>query len=651
MNITERVVNAYAAFAGNQKTENSVTDGNAFLRYGNRHKRILQDWSQVEMSDEDMYTGYSYAAIKKRANRSSVLGKRFLYTDAAPKVMEASKQKDEELKHPYLDLIKKSKEFSQRRFWHDISTYLDLEGVYYLMAVRAISENADGTTKVGEIQKFVMMNPYNVRRVRNESTGEIGGYIESRDGMYREIPKEMVIEIRLLNPFDNDRPYSMTDAAKENQFTLKQAGDLTRHSIKGNINAPGIITTDVLLEDQIFDNFVSRLQNGVKGEPLYGNGPGAIKWQDMQIDLDKAALDKINEIHRSMLFAVSGVSKTAMGIEESGTGREVSKTQKDDFTENAVMPQIEDIIDALNLDYRQWYPEWEQNEYEIMLDNPLETDRDAEAKEIENNTKRYELTNKLVNLGYEYQIAARYAEGEITLEELGEPTLEEELTDQEAEEIAMREMGMDPNEQDQEPENGDEVEDIDGSENKKKPAGFNKFTARPENEPIEFVANRFVDPKENEKKLTAAKKRVQARLKAKKEAEKLAKKAEKEGKKKDVETPVTPKPENLPPTETPVTPIKTTIKTTVRTEEPVLAPNTVEDRLKAVNQIAARDFPDLYDGMGIDMDKLGCIMMDTESIPVLQFVKNPDGDLFRETNYDQSPVPGETQAHVTSTLR
>ena len=47
------------------------------------------------------------------------------------------------------------------------------------------------------------------------------------------------------------------------------------------------------LPDDQFDNFVSRVKNHGRGEPLFGNGAGTVSWIDMQIDLDKAALDKI----------------------------------------------------------------------------------------------------------------------------------------------------------------------------------------------------------------------------------------------------------------------------------------------------------------------------------------------------------------------
>ena len=443
MKFSERVTNAVKAFtAPTEKATNSSNPAQDFLRYGNKNTVMAQDWSQVQVSDRDMYTGYSYAAINKRANRAVILGKRYLKTDANPALIQSAKEKDQDVEHPYLKLIRESTEFSQRKFWYDISTYLDLEGVYYLMAVRAVAGSGDNIKKVGAIQKLVMLNPYEVKRIIKESTGEVGGYLESHNGRWREIPKEMIIEIKLLNPFDQDEAFSMTDAAKESQYTLKSANDYTRHSIKGNINAPGAISTDVVLEDHIFDNFISRIKYHEKGEPLYGNGSGAINWTSMQIDLDKAALDKINEIHRATLFAVSGTSKTSMGIEESGTGREVSKTQKDDFTEGAIMPQIENIIDALNLDYRKWYTsEWNKNKYEIILDNPLESDHDAELKDIDVQQRRLEMSQQLVQAGYDERLAYQYSMGLIDVTGLGQPTLEEELSDQQAYIMALREAG------------------------------------------------------------------------------------------------------------------------------------------------------------------------------------------------------------------
>lgn len=390
-----------------------------FLRFGGR-KPLVQDWSKVIMTDKDLYTGYSYAAINNRANRLAQMGSDNVKTDANTKTMKANKSTGEVLKHPYLDVIDKSKTFSNYQFWYNISTFMDLEGVYYLLVIR----NVQGS-RVGNVQEFKLLNPYNVRRIRNKDTGEIGGYVEARDGLVRNIPKEMIIDIRTLNPFSSDDPYAMTDAMKEFQYTLKQAGDYTRHSLKNNMAAPGILSTDMLLEDEQFKNFVSRVTNQEKGLPLFGNGAGAITWDAMQIDLDKAGLDKINEINRSTVMAVSGVGKTMMSIEESGTTRETAKVQKDLFVEAHIMPQLQFILDALNQDYKKYYEsDYETYGYNLYIDNPLGIDRDAELKDIDIRSKSFEMYNSLVNKGYTAELSAKYTDGEITLEELGQPTEE-----------------------------------------------------------------------------------------------------------------------------------------------------------------------------------------------------------------------------------
>ena len=413
-NITNTFRNIVSSFTKNS-AERGLSDPYEFFRNGPR--RMPATWSMAEISDKDFYTGYGFAVVNKRANRSVVLGKRYLFTDAKESVIADANERGERIVHPYLDLIRDSTDFSERDFWYHISTYLDLEGVYYLMAVRAVSPSG----RVGHIQKFSMLNPYNVRAVTN-SKGEIGGYIEQRNGLQREIPKEMIIPIRLFNPFDPDKPYSLADAARDAQFTMKQANDFAREAIDGNLNSPGILSSSIELPEDQFDNFVERVKYHGRGEPLFGNGSGALSWIDMQTDLDKAALDKINSISRDALLAVSGLSKTGVGVEESGTGREVSRTQKDDFTENAVMPQVENIIDALNLDYRKSYvDEYKKTKYNIALDNPLETDRDAERADVEIRREQFALMQEALSAGYSYEVASKYARGVLNITDLGVP--------------------------------------------------------------------------------------------------------------------------------------------------------------------------------------------------------------------------------------
>lgn len=406
---------------------NSIDVGQAnarqFLKYGN--KRLLPDWTAFTLDDASFYTQYGYAAINNRANVVARVAEAEVWTDAKDELMK----KDRAVVHPYLELINNSTDFSAYQFWSDISTYMDITGIYYLMAIRGIGEG-----KVGRVQSLKLLNPYNIRRVVRKDTLELGGYVENRNGMQREIPKEMIIEFRELNPFDQQSQFSKKDASQGAQYNLQTADDYTRHALKNNINSPGIITTDVIIPDEDFDNFRRRI-NGTdrKGEPIYGNGPGSIKWDPMQIDLDKSALANINEINRDSLFAVTGVSKTIMGIEQSGTTRETAKVQKDLYLENHILPRIQKIIDALNLDYKRNYPkDFESNNFVIKVVNPTKSDVEIDQKQAEVRAKELDLYNTLIEKGYNEEIAGKYAIGDIDATELGKTPKKDKTADEQS---------------------------------------------------------------------------------------------------------------------------------------------------------------------------------------------------------------------------
>jgi hypothetical protein len=393
-------------------SKNSMTLplGRRFLKYG--VDKMYPNWSEVVMTDQDHYSGHSYAAIRNRANQVNVI---------KDHITTKTDKDNSDFVHPYLTLIKESPNFSAFWFWLVISTYLDLEGVFYLLVVRNYNDSRRGAVK-----EFKLLNPYKIRRVINQETMEVAGYIETRGTMTRELPKEMVIEIRELNPFDWNEPYAMTDAAKESNFTLKTAGDYTRHALKSNINSPGIITTDIMLPEEKFKNFAERIKNHTKGEPLFGNGAGTIKWDPMQTELAKAALKDVNEINRDSLFSVAGMSKTMMGIEQSGTTRETSRVQKDLLTEMQTLPRIQLILDALNQDYKINYPqEYETNGKPMLeIQNPNKTDHEAEKADVEVKQSRADLYSTLIDKGYKPQIAADYVSGKIDIAGLGKPTEE-----------------------------------------------------------------------------------------------------------------------------------------------------------------------------------------------------------------------------------
>lgn len=387
------------------RAKNTMSLPQEFLRYGNNRKVMTPTWTDIQMSDRDHYVGYGYGAITRRARKVAQTALEHVNTQSNSK----------KFVHPYLDVITRSKSFSNYKFWETISTYLDLEGWFPLMGVRNIAGEGK---KIGEIQYFKLLNPYYVQRVLDKNNFEVVGYVEQRGGMYREIPKQMIIDIRELNPFNESEPFSMTDAAKESQFSLKTTGDYTRHALRNNINSPGIMATDIVLEDEQFKNFVKRVKEHDKGEPIFSNGGGAVKWDDMQIHLRDAALPEVRETNRDELFSTMGQSKTIMGIEQSGTTRETANVQKELNMEYQIVPRIQLIIDALNQDYINYSKEYERNQAILVITNPFEEDFDTDIKAVDLKDKELELYQKLVNKGIDNQLAAKYIKGEVGVEAL-----------------------------------------------------------------------------------------------------------------------------------------------------------------------------------------------------------------------------------------
>lgn len=397
---------------GSLLSRNSVTVslGKQFLRYG--RDAMQSDWSEVQMTDQDHYTGYSFAAINNRASTVANIAKDNIIVEGRTK----------SAKHPYLPLFQKSTNFSEFWFWYYLSVFLDLEGVAYIMVLRNQTRSKSVTSP---IKYMKLLNPYEITRILNKETLEVEGYVERRNGRQRELPAHMIIEIRELNPFSSERAFARSDAAKESQFTLKTGGEYTRSSLRNNINAPGIMSTGVILPDEQFKNFQARIKGHKRGEPVFGNGEGAINWTDMQLDLNKAALKDVTEQNRQSLFAVYGMSKTTMGIEESGTTRETARVQMGLLLDMHIIPRIQLIIDALNLDYMVNYPqEFEATQVQIGVNNPNKQDKDAEKTELDVKQGQFDLYDDLIAQGYDPKIAAKFVKGEIDIAGLGEPTNE-----------------------------------------------------------------------------------------------------------------------------------------------------------------------------------------------------------------------------------
>lgn len=419
MNIQNRFIAAAKAFVkdSNGATLSGRGLSRDFLKNGN--KDIMNgNWSAIRLADKDMYRGYPYAAITLRAKTVARLATNSDVVTTA--YNEKAVDNKSEATHPYLKAFQDSINFDNYLFWYDNSQYIDMRGVRHIAVVRG---KVRGT--VGDIQEVFALNPYRVLEVVNQADGEIGGYVETQKntGKQRIWEPHQIIRVVDEHPITED-PHGMIEAAKDAQFTLKQAADFTRSSLNANENAPGIISSKIVLTPEQFANFKAGIKSSPKGQPIITNG-GQVDWQAMNIDLDKSALDKINEIQRSELFAVSGQSKTSMGIEESGTTRDTSEVQDDKTTRDQAIPVIQLFASAFNLDYRKHYPnEYKKFGWEIKVVDPTSKNIDADKSATELRDTQFDLADKLVGKGYEAELANKYAQGRITLEELGKPTEE-----------------------------------------------------------------------------------------------------------------------------------------------------------------------------------------------------------------------------------
>ncbi len=393
LNVIQRLVQAIRP----QKNTlgGSLVNVPLFNRTGARP--LTNELNNFYLTDDQRYVGYLYGAIRKRANRVAQLATETLKTRLRDDL--------EAPMHPYLDLIDSSPSFSNYFFWNALSTFIDLKGTAYIFALRNFTEATEESQGViGKVQSFKIINPYSISRVVNKD-GKIGGYVETKNGYYREIPVQQMIVVNNLNPFNLDGGYAMTDAAKDSQFLHQSSSAFTRQALHKNVGQRGLITTEVILDDEQFSNFKARVQasGGIEGagDFLFGNGPGSINYEDMQIDLDKLALEKISEVSREELFAVAGVSKTIMGVEVSGVTRETGKMQSDLFDRNETMPQLQSIIDALNQDYKNSYvDEYSKVPQAIYIDSPLKTDREAELADANVLKTKAEAAQILIATGF-----------------------------------------------------------------------------------------------------------------------------------------------------------------------------------------------------------------------------------------------------------
>lgn len=417
MKIRQRLVNIIAP---TQKNDLGLNPAQEFFRYGPQ-RSMMPDFSQVIMSERDKYTGYMYGATTRRANKVVSLAKYNIRTKANDATTSAAKAAKKDIKHPYLEIIDQSLDFANNEFWREIQSYLDLHGEYFLMSVRGKLGQ-----KTGPVKEFKLMNPYDITVVRDGQKNIIG-YTEVRDGMYREIPTHMIIHMRMFNPFSRIDPFSMADAATDAQFSLKEASETMRSTLRRNRKYAGVVLMgngEVTLDPEAVANFKSRMRSkAVDDEPMFASGSAStLAWNDMQVDIRKSSVNLVTEANINGLSAVTGMSKTKFGIEQSGVTRDTADVQDDMFTGDHALPALEFIIDQLNQDYKRNSPDdYKKYGYMMEVDSPLDDDKEGEIKDVEIRTSTLNLYTTMINKGYDEDTAAAYASGKKSIEEIGKP--------------------------------------------------------------------------------------------------------------------------------------------------------------------------------------------------------------------------------------
>lgn len=393
-----------------------------YLRYGTGATPIL---GQVMMGEKDKYTGYMYGAVTRRANKVISLADENIKTKANKQTTESAKRSERELVHPYLKLIDESPSFDNDEFWREIQSFIDLRGQYYLFVRRGKAGNV-----IGEAKEFKLLRPYEITVVRDGNNLEVIGYVETRDGVYREIPPHMIIPFNAFNPLDRIKAFSMADAAIDAQFTLKELTEQVQTTARRNRKYPGVALFgggEVTLDTEQVANFKSRMRSkSHSDEPMFAGGKaGNISWIDMQIDMRKSAIDMANEMQLNALIAVTGTSKTKFGIEQSGVTRDTADVQDDQFVADHAIPAARLILSALNQDYKNSYPkDYAKYGYKLYVKSPLGDDKDTELKSVRIRKESFSLYQSMRAKGYSDDVSARYANGNMELTEIGEPTEE-----------------------------------------------------------------------------------------------------------------------------------------------------------------------------------------------------------------------------------
>lgn len=419
--------------------QNSIA--NDFLRRG-AVKTLARLDLDKQYDPEATIKGYLYAALNFRKES---------FAEYAEENVVCEDKHNEGLKHPYLELIENSKVEDEYEFWRDLINDYDMTGESFIFLLRRVVYSDDAKpgekrtpTHIGMPTAIEQLDSKRMTILRN-ARNQIVGYRERLDGNHvREFLPEQIIRIYNKHPLDPDRVLSVFDACKDYQYTINKGSEFAQSALLNNTNSPGIVSTETTMTQEEYDDLIARLNGHEPGKWIVTDGASKLSYTPLSQDLDSVALPSLTEVNRQTIFAVTGTSKTILGIEESGTTRDTARVQEQKFTKRTIKPLVKRFLSALNFDYRTCYPErYKLQELKLVLKSGVDAAEELERYQAQKTL--FDDTLEIVYSGYNAESAQAFMNGEIDFTE-------------------MRVDGHDADEIDQESENQDGDPDTDAGD-------------------------------------------------------------------------------------------------------------------------------------------------------------------------------------------
>lgn len=379
-------------------------------------RKTTQGYSAEEIAE--IYRGYIFAAIRKTRNKvADILVNNVEVYDPTQGNPKDAPVLDNE-RHPYQLAIERST-MDDTLFYAGIASFMMILGEAFVFA-------GERTMQAGNIKApvdFELLQSNRVVRTYNKEDGKtLQAYKQTLklpnglDDITYYVPSN-VIALTDLNPTDLRKGYGMIRPVIDENSLETMATRLQIATIANAIKAPGVVSSKEKLEKDDYDELKTQVETrwtsndmDKAGTPIVTNG-GFIDYKSLLEDLDKLAMQKIRSLNRDAFFAVLGVSKTILGIEESGTTRDVSRTQTENWVLDTVMPLVNAILNGFNQDYINNYPvDYKQKPMKMRAIAPIEKDLEQEKGEAEIRKANAETFKLLVESGLDPQQAAEYAD-------------------------------------------------------------------------------------------------------------------------------------------------------------------------------------------------------------------------------------------------